>query len=84
MRLGSFEGRRTMAVIAFIPQIALFGDPWSVNDDKLVCDLCPTDHDLRLWVWIVEHEARRVFGTQEFSEAFAAARDRIEQQLAEA
>jgi hypothetical protein len=79
MHLGSFEGRKTMAVIAFMPQVVLFGDPWSVNDDKLVCDLCPKDHDLRLWLWIVEHEARRVFGAQEFLEAFGVARDRIEQ-----
>ena len=34
-----------------------------VNDDKLVCDLCPTGHDLRLWVWkhidrMIKHASR--------------------------
>jgi hypothetical protein len=84
LRLGSFEGRKAMAVIVFVPRLALLDDPWGVNDDALIDDPCPTDYELRVWRWIVEQSALRVFATQEFAEAFAAARDRIEQQQAEA
>jgi hypothetical protein len=75
--LESFEFRKTLGVIAYVPRLALLDDPWGVKDAVLVDELCPSGHDLRLWRWIVEHDARRVFGTQDFAEAFAAARDRI-------
>ena len=70
---------RRLGVIAYIPRLVLFDEPWGVDDDKLVCDVCPTDHDLRVWLWILEQDARRVFGHGPFLEAFGAARDRIEQ-----
>jgi hypothetical protein len=78
----SLEGRKAMGVIAYIPRLVLLGDPWGASDDKLVCDLCPKDHDLRLWCWFIEQAASRVFGTQGFLEAFGVARDRIEERLA--
>jgi hypothetical protein len=82
--LDSFEFRRTLGVIAYMPRLALLDDPWGVNDDALVLDLCPTGYGAWSWVWTIEQGARRVFQTDGFREAFGAARDRIEQQLAEA
>ena len=39
----------------------------------------PADYSPEFWRWIVEHHARELIASDGFGEAFAAARDRIEQ-----
>ncbi len=48
VRLGSFDGRKTMGVTHTCRGSFSSTSRWGVKDDALVLDLCPTDHDLRL------------------------------------
>jgi hypothetical protein len=80
---GTYRDRLAVATLAFMPYVVLLGEPEGKGDMALVEAMRPHDHSARLWNWLVEQDARRLFRTDEFLEAFGAARDRIEQQLAE-
>jgi hypothetical protein len=59
----------------------MFGDN-SSGDAALVDSMRPSDYELRLWRFIVEHHARKQIRSDAFGDAFGKAEAQIEEQLA--
>jgi len=62
-----------------MPYVVLFDEPEGSSDVGVVEAMRPTGYSADLWRWLVEQNARLLFVSEGFAEAFVAARDRIEQ-----
>jgi hypothetical protein len=63
------------------PSLVMFNDN-SSGDAAFVDSMCPSDYTLRLWRFIVEHNARKQIASDAFGDAFGKAEVTTEEQLA--
>lgn len=77
-RLDGFTRRKTIAVIARLPAIALVNDPWGVSDASVVDEERWPTYSVELWRWWIDSVARRVYSSEAFNLAYAEASERIE------
>jgi len=78
---GTFDDRLQVATVAMAPSLVMFNDN-SNGDAALVDSMCPSDYELRLWRFIVEHHASKQISSDAFGDAFGKAEATIEEQLA--
>ncbi|TMK90882.1 MAG: hypothetical protein E6G43_04750 [Actinobacteria bacterium] len=78
---GTFDERLKVATVAMAPSLVMFNDN-SSGDAALVDEICPSDYELRLWRFIVEHHSRKQIRSDAFGDAFGKAEAQIEEQLA--
>jgi hypothetical protein len=76
---GSFRDRLNCATVAMVPSLVMFGAEGSEGDLRAVAEIRPDGYTVELWRWVVEQHARKLIASEGFAEAFAVARDRIEQ-----
>ena len=81
---GGYRDRLAIATLAFMPYVVLLGEPEGKGDMALVDAMQPHGYSGKLWRFIVEEDARRLYRSERFHPAFAEAVERIERQLADA
>jgi hypothetical protein len=74
---GTFNERLKIATVAMAPSLVMFNDNNSSGDAALVDEMCPSDYELRLWRFIVEHHARKQIRSDAFGDAYGRAEAKI-------
>jgi hypothetical protein len=76
---GSYQDRLGWSTVAMVPSLVMFGAEGCEGDLRIVEEIRPDGYTVELWRWVVGQHARELIASDGFAEAFAAARERIEQ-----